>query len=503
MRRTPATIALLVVMMLLAAACGQKGGVASQIEGTTAFGGLGGGLPPGATVDEEGNILDADGNIIGNVEEGITDPDVLAASGGTGGTGSTGTGGTGSTGTDGDGGTGTDGGDGGDGDQPGPSGAPPSGNTRIGVTANSIKIGIHAPLSGAAPVPSDSVDKGKDLYFKYQAQQKQSLFGRTVNVVLKNDQYNPSTAVAVCKEMVEKDQVFLLSGAAGTDQIQACARYAESVGVPYLSAGVTESLVSSFRSYFTTSMTYPDQAPLLVDYMISKLGAKGEKNGMLFFDTASFRDAHDGFKAAAAKAGLSIAYDRQVSKNAGTSEARQVVQEMNLQGIENVFVLTSPVWWLNVLKQADTQAYRPQWVGVGISMTFDTVANVACQGGTSIDGARFFSPFPAWSDSDRYDPNFRKASNSLTNKGNGDDFMFLSWIAGKVMWEMFEAAGKDLTREGFILAVEKLRNINVGVGPPLSYSSTDHFGANSTYVSEARCSDRRWHTIVGSPASGF
>ena len=303
--------------------------------------------------------------------------------------------------------------------------------------------------------------------------------------------------------MVENDKVFLLSGAAGTVQIQACARYAESAGVPYISAGVTESLVSSFRTYFTTSMTYPDQAPLLVQYLIKKLGAKGEKNGMLFFDTASFRDAHDGFKAAAAKAGLSIAYDRQVSKNAGTSEARQVVQEMNLQGIENVFVLTSPVWWLNVLKQADTQAYRPQWVGVGISMTFDTVAAVACSSGTSIDGARFFAPFPAWIDSDRYDPNFRKASNSLTNKGNGDDFMWLSWIAGKNFWEMLKAAGKDLTREQFILAVEKMRNLNVGVGPPLSYSSNDHFGADSTYVSEARCSDRKWHTVVGSPASGF
>lgn len=504
MRRTLATLALLLVVVMLAGACGQKGGVANQIEGTTAIGGLGGGLPPGAKIDAEGNIVDAEGNIIGNVEEGITDPDVLAAAGGDFGStdASTGTGG-----DDGSTGTGPDDDGGGDDDgQPGPDAPPPTGSTSTGVTANSIKIGIHAPLSGAAPVPSDSVDAGKDLYFRWQAQNKETLFGRSVNVVLKNDQYNPSTAVAVCKEMVEKDKVFFLSGAAGTDQIQACARYAESVGVPYISAGVTESLVSSFRTYFTTSMTYPDQAPLLVQYLVKKLGAKGEKNGMLFFDTASFSDAHAAFKSAAAKAGLSIAYDRRVSKNAGTSEARQVVRDLQLQQIENVFVLTSPVFWLNVLKQADAQAYRPQWVGVGISMTFDTVANVACdptQGGTSIDGAKFFSPFPAWIDSNRYDQNFRRASNALTRKGNGDDFMWLSWIAGKVFWEMLKAPGKDLTRQSFILAVEKLRNLDVGVGPKLSYSSSDHFGANATYVNEARCSSRRWHTLVTSPASGF
>ena len=499
MRRGIATTALLLVIVLLAA-CGQKPGVISKIEGPLGGGSFAGGLPPGSTVDEEGNILDAEGNVIGNVEEGITDPDVLAASGGSSGglPGSTdpgsapGSSGPGST----DPGS-TDPG------EEGPSGPPPSGSTTTGVTNNSIKIGIHAPLSGAAPVPSDSVDAGKDLYFRFMAEKGQDLFGRNISVVLKNDQYNPSTAVAVCKEMVEKDQVFLLSGAAGTDQIQACARYAESVGVPYISAGVTESLVSGFRTYFTTSMTYPDQAPLLVQYMVNKLGAKGEKNGMLFFDTASFKDAHDTFKAEAAKAGLSISYDRQVSKTAGTSEARQVVQEMQLAQIENVFVLTSPVWWLNVLKQADTQAYRPQWVGVGITKTFDTVASVACRGGTSVDGAKFFSPFPAWIDSDRYDPDFRKASASLTDKGQGDDFMWLSWIAGKTFWEFLKAAGKDLTRENFILAVEKIRNLNVGVGPPLSYSSTDHFGASSTYVSEARCATNRWHTIVTSPATRF
>lgn len=500
MRRTPTFVALLLVTVLLAAACGQKGGVSKQIEGTTAFAGIGGGLPPGAEIDEEGNILDAEGNVIGNVEEGITDPEALAAAGGDLGTGSTTTSG----GASGDTGGGDTGGDTGGGDTSGPSGDVGSGSTSTGVTKNNIKIGIHAPLSGAAPVPSDSVDAGKDLYYKWMAEKKQSLFGRGVSVVLKNDQYNPSSAVAVCKEMVEKDKVFLLAGAAGTDQIQACARYSESVGVPYISAGVTESLVSTFRTYFTTSMTYPDQGPLLAQFMTKKLGAKGEKNGMLFFDTASFSDAHSAFKSAASKLGMKIDYDRRVSKNAGTSEARQVVREMQIAGIENVYVLTSPVFWLNVLKQADTQAYRPQWVGVGISMTFDTVARVGCQGGnSSIDGSKFFSPFPAWLDTNRYDPDFRKASNALTNKGNGDDFMWLSWIAGKVTWEMFKAAGQNLTREGFIVAVEKIRNLNVGVGPPLSYSSNDHFGADSTYVSEARCSDNRWHTIVTTPAKGF
>jgi ABC-type branched-subunit amino acid transport system substrate-binding protein len=339
------------------------------------------------------------------------------------------------------------------------------------------------------------VQQGKDLYFRWMKEQGKSLFGRTIEVVLKNDQYNPSTAVAVCKEMVEKDGVFLLAGSAGTDQIQACARYAASVGVPYLGAGVTELVLNSLPNYFATSMTYNDQGPLLADFLVSDLGAKSEKNGMLTFDTPNFEDARQGFLDGMKKQGASVVYDRRVSKGAGVSEARSVVQEMSSQGIENVFVLTSPVWFLNVLAQANEQSYSPQWTGVGISMTFDTVANVGCKGGSSFDGAKFFSPFPAWFDSNKYDQDFREASRTLSSKGEGDDFMWLSWTGSRTIWDMFENLGKDPTREGFIYEVERMRNMSHGIGPELNYAPDDHFGASEVHVSEVRCSDNRWHTI--------
>src|SRR5438477_368200 len=94
---------------------------------------------------------------------------------------------------------------------------------RDGVTDKEIVIGVHAPLTGAAPVPEDSVDKAKDLYWKYIAE-RGGIFGRNVRVVFRDDQYNPSRAVTVCREMVEQDHAFLLVGV-GTDQVVSCARY--------------------------------------------------------------------------------------------------------------------------------------------------------------------------------------------------------------------------------------------------------------------------------------
>ena len=50
-----------------------------------------------------------------------------------------------------------------------------------------------------------------------------------------------------------------------------------------------------------------------------------------------------------------------------------------------------------------------QYAGVGVTMGIDQVAQVGCAGGAT-DGARFFSPAPAYHDAAKYDASFFKAT---------------------------------------------------------------------------------------------
>ncbi len=484
---TAGRLVALMAVVAITAACGQKDGVADQPipPQPVTFA-----LPPGATVDPQtGNIIDAEGNVIGNA--GGLGSSVIGASGGTvsgspAGSGSATSGAsTGSTDPDG---------------SVASSASEPEGGTATGVSRDSILIGAHAPLTGAAPIPSDSAQKGNDVYWKWLAETGELVGGRTVEAILRNDNYNPSQAVAVCKEMVERDGVFMLYGFAGTDQIQACARYAAAAKVPYVSVGVTESGLVGLPGYFAATLTYAEQGPLLADLLVSELGAKDEANGMLRFETPNFQDAHDSFAAAMEQAGTSLAYDRAVSKGAGSSEAQSVVQEMKARGVENVYVLTSPVWFLQVLQAARTQDYEPQWVGVGITKALDTVASIGCRNGT-LNKAKFFSPFPAWVDIDRFDADFKKAVRAIyPEEEEGDDFMVIGYGLAKVLKQLLEAPGRDLTRERFVYFAERLRNVKTGVYPPVSFAPDDHLGGTGVHLNEAQCSgykagDNRWHTI--------
>ena len=163
-------------------------------------------------------------------------------------------------------------------------------------------------------------------------------------------------------------------------------------------------------------------------------------------------------------------------------------------------MLTSPVWFLQVLQAARTQDFTPQWTGVGVTKALDTVASVGCRNGT-LNRAKFFSPFSTSADVDRYDPEFKKAIQAVyPEEGGGDDIMLLSWGMNRVIASLLENAGENLSRAGFIAATEKAQNVRTGVFPEVSFSPDDHFGGSQVHLNEAQCSgykngDNRWHTI--------
>lgn len=366
-----------------------------------------------------------------------------------------------------------------------------------GVTKNEIKIGLHMPLTGAAPISSESASQGADVYWRWLRQRGVKIDGRYVRVILKNDNYNPSHAVARCKELVEKDEVFLLAGImqpTGVDQVQACARYAASVGVPYVSLGSTAIALKNLPRYFAITQTWARQARMLADHLVSDLGARREKNGMLRHQTPNTEEAHDAFVRAMSNRRAPLDYDRAVSRGATQTEAQTVVAEMKAAGIDNVFILTSPVWFLQVLQAAKNQNYKPTWVGIdGIPQSGDTVASVGCRNGR-LGRSRFLSAVPAFADRDSFDKRHDRAMRKVYDQ-RGDSITWLGWSGSKAIRKLLDGVGRDLTRARFERSVERRRNVRTGILPPFGFTPRDHLGGRGTHLLKVDCRTRRWTTL--------
>jgi hypothetical protein len=453
---------------LLAAACGQYPNVHEDAvaEGQIpAAGTTGLASDPTAPIpgtDPATGTVGTGATATGTTDTGATGTTDTAAAGGTTGT---------TDGTTGSGGTPT---------------APAGGGTTTGVTDTTIKIGLHAPLTGAAPLKAESFNTGKDLYWLKGANgQPVEIHGRKVQVVFQDDQYNPSHARAVCQQMAEDQQVFMLIGGAGTDQIQACAAYAASKGIPYLSAGVTEKGLSTLPNYFAISMSYADQGPLLAKYMQENKAAlnwSGDpaKVALVHTNTPNFDDA----VAAFTQAMPGVKVFRPEKNERGSSMAGQLCTG-TLKNYEVVFPLTAPTYFIEM---AGASKCNPQYVGVGVSMGLNTVASTGCRTG-GIEGARFFSPVPAYAGAEKWDPGFKQA-------GGSDDIMFLLWGLMKTLHQLLDNAGPNLSREGFISSTSTA-SVKSGVFPDLKYSASNHFGASQTHVLRADCASQQYVTEQG------
>ncbi|HUR48313.1 MAG TPA: ABC transporter substrate-binding protein [Acidimicrobiales bacterium] len=467
------------LLALMVAACGQKANVSSVAAGES---GLGDGTEGGAFGDlgaggESGGAVGGDelgGGAAGDAGTGSSGAGASGAAAGGGGT-------AGSSG-------GAAGGAGGGGAAAGPAAA----GNRTGITDKVIKIGLHAPVTGAAAVPTEAFRRGVPVYWKHIKQ----LFGREVQVVFEDDEFNPTTAVRVCRKMVEQDKVFMLIGAAGGDQITACAKYANSVGVPYLSAGVNQAELDKLRGYFALSQSYLQQNPMLAQ--LAKKTTKNNKFGIVIQDTPAFRESKASIEGLAKERGLEVVYSKFISKQPSQSEILTISRELQTSGADVVYVLFSPTPFISLAQQSNSQGYNPTYIGPGLSNGLNLVATAGCPG---VAGAKFLSPFPQLDAIDRLDPAYKPAYRAETGE-NPDDFGIALWGLNKSVHQVLLAAGEGMSRQSVIQIMESGRAFESNVFPKLQYSAKNHFGAQSSHLLEADCAAQQFKTVA-TFATGF
>ena len=95
------------------------------------------------------------------------------------------------------------------------SGSGASAGDSTGVTATSVKIGAHYPLTGAAAPGYSKIGPAAKAFYDY-VNDNGGVNGRKIDFVYKDDAYNPANTVSVTRQLVLQDKVFALVGGLGT-----------------------------------------------------------------------------------------------------------------------------------------------------------------------------------------------------------------------------------------------------------------------------------------------
>lgn len=141
-----------------------------------------------------------------------------------------------------------------------------------GVDANTIRIGTWGPLTGPHAAWGDSL-RGMKAYAEWINFQG-GIHNRSLELYVKDDRFIPSRTIQAARTLVEKDRVFAVVGAIGTDTSRAGARVLREAKVPLFSpASAANWITETDADHVTTGyLSYRADGKALANLAVTELG---------------------------------------------------------------------------------------------------------------------------------------------------------------------------------------------------------------------------------------
>lgn len=337
-----------------------------------------------------------------------------------------------------------------------------------GVTADSIVIGQSAALSGPAQALGLEMKAGIEAYFKH-INSRGGINGRKLVLKSLDDGYEPDRAKANTTELIEKEKVLALLGYVGTPTSNAALPVFTAAKVPFVGPFTgAQSLREPFNRYiFHVRASYFDETEAIVDHLV-RSGVT--KIGVFYQNDAYGQAGLTGVERAMKKRNLQIAAKDTVERNTvDVTKSVATLSKANLQAVIMISAYKSCAAFIRSMKQVDA---NPQFWNVSF------VGSKALSDELGADGRGVgisqVVPFP-WGTNAAVVKEYQKI---ISPDGN-DIYNFSSmegFLAAKILVEGIKRAGRDLSRESLVTAMERMGKVDLG-GFTVNYSPTNREGS--------------------------
>ena len=350
-----------------------------------------------------------------------------------------------------------------------------------GVTAHSITFGTHQPLTGLAAPGYSEIAPASQAFFDY-VNAHGGVFGRKIHLIIKDDAYNPATTVSVVHQLVLQIKVFGIFEGLGTPTHTKVVGFlnAEKVpdlfvasGCPCWDNGTSQPMTFGWQPNYTI------EGKILGQYI--KQHFAGQKVGVLY--------QNDDF----GQGGLTGIQDELPATDIVNTQSYQpgdttLAPQITALKAANATVLvdfTTPTYTAIGQLTSFKLGWKPQLVisSVGIDPTtvaglLKTVSQGQASGTGLIEGAITDGYLPSNTDtSNPWIRLFRKIRAKYDPSAPFDGNVEYGMANAYTLVQALEAAGKNLTRQGLVNAVNKFGSKWSGPGlVPFRYSTKDHGG---------------------------
>jgi len=343
----------------------------------------------------------------------------------------------------------------------------------VGVTDNSVLIGMTAPFSGPNGAYGLDMKMVINAYFR-QINDAGGIHGRRLELRALDDGYETERAVANTRTLINQEKVFALLASYGSSPTTAAMNEVFGVAkVPLVGAiSGADSIRQSPRDnpknryMFNVRASYANETEAIVNQLVSL----GFRNIAVLYQNDGFgKSGLDGVITALRKHNQAPLAVATVERNSvEVSQAVQTIAQVNPQAVIMVTLYKPTAAFVRAMRKA---GQKPQFMTlspVGADLLVQELGDEARGIGISQ-----VMPYP-WNDTT---PLVREYQKLLGQNGKFSYYGVEAYAMAKVLIDAIRKAGKDLSRDKLLASLEGMQNHDLG-GYRVSYSANERLGSH-------------------------
>ena len=357
-----------------------------------------------------------------------------------------------------------------------------------GITATTITIGSHQPLTGPAAPGYNEIAPASAAYFAY-VNAHGGVYGRKIMYKYLDDAYNPATTASVVRQLVLQDNVYALFNGLGTPTHLAAVSFLNAQKVP-------DVFVASGCDCWNQPSTYPETFGYQLDYIregkiLGQYVAKhfAGKKIAYFYQDDEF--GMDGVKGLDDEIPHSMVVSRQTYVPTNVNIGPQVAA-LRASGAQEVVAFSIPDFTALLKLYGLKVGYSPTIVVSNVGADPITLSGLleafAKQGGATVNGNQLTAGIitdgylPALdATSNSWVALFKKVHDQYDAKAPFDGNALYGEAVAYTFVQAMLKAGRNPTRADLVAAI----NSGLPQGPsvaPYAYAATNHDGATGAYI---------------------
>ena len=345
--------------------------------------------------------------------------------------------------------------------------APDARAGEIGVSSARILFGQAAALDGPSSALGRGMRQGILAAFA-EINAKGGVHGRRLDLISRDDGYDPDRSVDQTTRLIEQDKVFALIGAVGTPTTAATVPIAQARNVPFVApfTGAAFLRAPELRNVVNIRASYGAEAEAWVKHLTEDLHVR---NIAIFYQDDAFgRDGLAGVKRALDKRNMELVAEGTFERN--TKAVGSALRTLKRAEPEAVVMVGTYGPCAEFIRLAHRSGFNPIFVNI----SFVGAGALARELGPEGNGVIVSEvvPFP-WDASVKVVADYQAAVKALDGEQKPDFVSLEGYLAGRPVTAALEMAGPNPTRAGLLQLINDVGKFDIGGNIMTFGSKTD------------------------------